>query len=204
MTSDLEITTPMPQSPGPLSFGQLFAGVLLEPVKTFSAIGEDTEESSRTIVYAAIVVVLAVLLSSVSTTSAGQLKWVLATIPVGIMLAFIEWLVFTGAVALPAACFNQPPARAKALLACLGWSFLPWLFFSPIFCLRQLLGPCFVIACFVPVAWTFVLQILAIGKSYKMKGWQVLALVIIAPSLISATQLFQFFDFVGTLFSALT
>ena len=190
------------ESVSPLSWIDTFIGVLLHPQLTFEYLCRLNATQLTGLTGAVVLIALVFGLEGLRLSSASHLKWAFLNVPLAIIGGLIIWLGLAGVLCLTAACFNMPQDRIRGALVTLGWSFLPLIFLSPLVLYRPLFGPATILLMAIPLLWTFILQLLAITESFKLKGWQTITLVFLVPALFSIFQTAQLMQFLIAVFSS--
>jgi hypothetical protein len=190
------------ESVSSLNWIDTFTGVMLHPQQTFEHLCRLNATQLTGLTGAAVLVVLVFALEGLRLSSASQLKWAFLNVPLAVIGGVIIWLGLAGVLCLTAACFNTPQDRVRSALVTLGWSFLPLIFLSPLVLYKSLFGPATVLLMAIPLLWTFILQLLAITESFKLKGWQTITLVFLVPALFSIFQTAQLIQFLVATFSS--
>lgn len=183
------------ESVSPMSWIETFMGVILHPQQTFEHLSRLNATQLTGLPGAVIVVALAFGMEGLRLSSGSNLKWALLNVVLAIVGGMIIWLGLSGVLCLTAACFNTPQDRIRSAVVTLGWSFLPILFLSPLMLYKPLFGPATTLLLAIPLLWTFILHLLAINESFKLQGWQTIALVFLVPALFSIFQTAQLVQF---------
>lgn len=185
-----------------LHWMELFVGTLLSPAETFEQVREGCRSGFNYVPETFALVAIIFALDGLRL-SADSLAWSPLTMAGSITGGMTLWLLSFALIGLVALCFSAEMYKVRASLIALGWSLLPWLFMAPITCFHSLLGPAHVVLAVVPLTWIFLLQLVAINQSYKLKAWQTLCLAMVVPSLLSTLQLTQFLQVFTAVLGAL-
>jgi hypothetical protein len=166
--------------------------VLLSPTAAFTQIRDENAESMNGLAGAMLIVLLVFGLDGVraaGTVSAESIAWTLCG---SVLFGFLFWLSLAGLIWVASMCFGGSKQDSRAAFVSLGWSFAPWLFMPPLFCYQHAMGSFFSVMAIIPGTWMFVLELIAIRTSFRLKWWKTLLLAFIAPALLSTYQVLQF------------
>lgn len=164
----------------------VFYNVLFHPGRTFEALADDQAHvtKNKLLLQAALTVmfisVIAPLVSLIY--EGGDLKPLFIEVPLQAISGAFIWLIIGAVIGLLAYAFTGL-ARLQTLLILTAFATLPWLFLGPATLLRIALGTFgeYVHAgiSLVLWLWTVLLFALAIMKTYRLSGEQVLIILII-------------------------
>lgn len=188
--SDSQVSISPQAVPGTAPWIDTFLGVLVAPIQTLRALSR-SEPTQSNFAGACLAVALVSLLEGLRSVSTRHPDTAALILPVAVIGGMITWLAASGAVGLAALAFGQPRHRYSAIVATMGWSFLPWIFVGPIACLHNALGQATALLVLIPAVWVFLLQLAAINETFHLKLWQTLCLAVVVPILIAIAQMSQ-------------
>lgn len=168
-----------------------FLGMILAPRQTLEYLDQKCRQDKAPVVGAALLVILVFALEGLRLTSTSSLDMAFVSVPADITLGVLTWFCIFGAVGLTAAAFGVASKSVISSFVTLAWAITPLLFLGPISCLRTVVGTGIILLSCLPLIWSFILQLLALSISYRMRGWQLLSLVFLVPPLLSTAQFMQ-------------
>lgn len=175
-------------------------GTLLSPRATFARIHEENTEKLSGSEGAVVLVILVFMLDGLRCAPPGSPVAAWLSMVLSVIGGLCLWLSLVVLIAILSVCFQRNMQNMRTALVSLGWSFAPWMLMAPLFCYQHAVGGLFVLLAWIPGLWVFVLQILALSRSFELRYWQVGLLVFIAPSVLF---FFQFMQFCQTLYIGL-
>lgn len=186
------VSEPAPTNLPKANWIDLFTGVLIAPVRTFDYLAELNANSLTGLGAATIAVIVPFALEGLRLTPANNLAMAWLQVPLSICLGLFLWLVGASFYALLAAIFGSSKAGCRSAFVLTAWAFAPWIFMGPLTCYKQLLGPAFPLVAFIPLAWAFALQILAVKRSFQLSSAHTVALFFVIPFLYQTQSLLEF------------
>jgi hypothetical protein len=174
------------------SFTRVFMGILKAPVVTFAYLDEHFERLDS---YALTNHVFNVVFLTFALIGASRIKieeggWASVTHIVFVICnGMIVWLLLALSMSVLASLEKDHMPWKKALTLT-GWAFLPMIFYAPLQCYKQLLGPIIFLFGFAPLLWSAILQMQAFKVGLKLSNKKVIALALILPPLLTFAYLF--------------
>jgi hypothetical protein len=167
-----------------------FVGILLHPRQTLQSLSAP-ETNLDELPGAMALLVLVFAMDGARSIYPSFAAGAIFSLFVGICSGIVYWLALTGVLAILGASFGAGANRIKSLFAATAWAFTPWIFMSPIFCLRFELGPIALLFAGLIWAWVLVLQMIAVSSVFQMKAWQTAILFLLTPLLLGVFYLVQ-------------
>ncbi len=164
----------------------VFYNVLFHPGRAFEALSDDDTRvtKNKLLLQAAVTVMFISVVSPLVGLiyEGGDLFPLVIQVPLQALCGALIWLIVGGVIGLLAYAFTGK-ARLQTLLILTAFATLPWLFLGPAILLRISLGT---LGEYVHAGislllwlWTVVLFALAIMKTYRLSGEQVMIILII-------------------------
>ncbi len=176
----------------PQSWPQRLAGMLLSPMLTFEQIYEENAVRLTGSKSAALLVLLVFVLDGMRNALDKGIPAACWGAIVSVIAGFCLWLSLSAVIAILAICFQRNTQNLRCAFVSLGWSFTPWLLMAPLSCYQHVFGSSFSVIALIPGLWVFILQILALTKSFQLTLWQAALLVFVAPLMLTFLQAMQF------------
>lgn len=174
-------------------------GIILCPVKTFDTIKNAEKAPVFEAFWAVVLVSLMGCFSSFDMNSVVVLGFSLVSY---ILFAIISWVLMASIIDGLAGVFDRDK-RFDLILSMTGFSLLPWILFAPISLIKTagILGSIISIAlCVIIWAWTTILFLLAISKSYELTAGKTILLGLM-PFFGGIVVLFWFAGFISNIIS---
>lgn len=175
------------------SWSDLFMGILLHPFDTFRELDRlasdehlipDLTTKAFNMVFLAAMIVGGVRIQ----TDDGfmSVMRILSTLTNCMML----WVILSMAMSSLSRVMNAQPVSWKKSLVLTGWAFAPVIFFAPVLCFKNAIGPAVILFATVPTWWTMFLIYAGYKTGLNVTNTKLMVIAMVLPPMLFLVYIF--------------